>query len=331
MNTKLLVDAIVRQTTVLIAELSTAAGIRAPLAHVADQVFLQLAKAIEAQGVGRKVAADMFGMAIRSYQKKMQRLEESQSVRNKTLWEAVLEFLSDGSKTRARVLERFRFDPEREVTAVLNDLVTSGFVYATGRGATLCYGLTSDEERRSVLDSGDRESIIGMMWLQVHLHEPLPEDELLSAFAEVPEQAQEGLDELLRDGRLRRDPDGQLRAENFLVPLGSEAGWEAAVFDHFRAMANAIAQKVKLGRSAAGERDRVGGGTVMFSVYPGHPRESEVYGLLRDVRVRVGALWEKVAAYNEQHVVPEDRASKVYFYFGQTVQSPFSDEEEVNS
>jgi hypothetical protein len=35
MNTKLLIDAIVQQTTVLIAELSTASGIRAPLAHVA--------------------------------------------------------------------------------------------------------------------------------------------------------------------------------------------------------------------------------------------------------------------------------------------------------
>ena len=37
-------DALVRQTTVLIAQLSTTAGIRAPLAHVADQVFVELVK-----------------------------------------------------------------------------------------------------------------------------------------------------------------------------------------------------------------------------------------------------------------------------------------------
>lgn len=49
-NTKLLIDAIVRQTTVLIAQLSTAAGIRAPLAHVADQVFVELSRELEAQG-----------------------------------------------------------------------------------------------------------------------------------------------------------------------------------------------------------------------------------------------------------------------------------------
>jgi hypothetical protein len=58
MNSKRLVDAIVRQTTVLIAEIATAAGIRAPLARVADQVFVQLAREIESQGVGRKVAAE---------------------------------------------------------------------------------------------------------------------------------------------------------------------------------------------------------------------------------------------------------------------------------
>ena len=38
MNPRYLVDQLVRQTTVLIAQLSTASGIRA-LAHVADQVL----------------------------------------------------------------------------------------------------------------------------------------------------------------------------------------------------------------------------------------------------------------------------------------------------
>ena len=85
MNTKLLVDSIVRQTTVLIAQLCTAAGVRAPLAQIADQVFLGLSRELETQGVGRKVAADMFGLALRSYQKKVQRLTESETQRDKTL------------------------------------------------------------------------------------------------------------------------------------------------------------------------------------------------------------------------------------------------------
>jgi hypothetical protein len=63
-NLRLVIDGIVRQTTVLIAQLSTTSGLRSPLAHVADQVFLELAREIEAQGVRRPVAADMFGLAL---------------------------------------------------------------------------------------------------------------------------------------------------------------------------------------------------------------------------------------------------------------------------
>jgi hypothetical protein len=58
MDSRRLIDAIVRQTTILIAQVSTTAGIRSPLARVADQVFLELSRELEGQGVTRKVAAD---------------------------------------------------------------------------------------------------------------------------------------------------------------------------------------------------------------------------------------------------------------------------------
>jgi len=47
MNVQLLIDSIVRQTTVLIAQLATAGGVRAPLSHVAGQVFVELSRALE--------------------------------------------------------------------------------------------------------------------------------------------------------------------------------------------------------------------------------------------------------------------------------------------
>jgi len=43
-NVNLLIDALVRQTTVLVAQLATAAGSRAQLAHTANQVFLDLVR-----------------------------------------------------------------------------------------------------------------------------------------------------------------------------------------------------------------------------------------------------------------------------------------------
>src|SRR3954469_21107826 len=96
MNVKILIDSIVRQTTVLIAQLATAGGVRAPLAHIANQVFRELARELDAQGVSRKVSADMFGMALRSYLRRIAGLNESSTERARTLWEAVLAYLGQG-------------------------------------------------------------------------------------------------------------------------------------------------------------------------------------------------------------------------------------------
>ena len=64
MNTQLLIDAIVHQTTVLIAQLSTAAGIRAPLAHVADQVFLELSRQKGCRGIRIYFGLDKEGQVV---------------------------------------------------------------------------------------------------------------------------------------------------------------------------------------------------------------------------------------------------------------------------
>jgi hypothetical protein len=226
MNVKLLIDGIVRQTTVLIAQLSTAAGIRAPLAHVADQVFLQLAREIEAQGVGRKVVADMFGLAIRSYQTKMQRLTESESQRDKTLWQAILDYLASTTASREQVLHRFQHDPEREVVAILNDLVNSGICYRTGRGRAAVYGLATEDARRAVLRQDELDSVANFLWLTVHLEEPIRREVLLARHADLGAQASRAIDLLLQDGRLSSEADGSLRASNFFVAAGSEQGWE---------------------------------------------------------------------------------------------------------
>jgi eukaryotic-like serine/threonine-protein kinase len=58
-NVRVLIDGIVGQTTILIAQLSTAAGVRAPLAHVADQVLEFLRNAIPMHHGGGKVAIEL--------------------------------------------------------------------------------------------------------------------------------------------------------------------------------------------------------------------------------------------------------------------------------
>src|SRR6185295_15313095 len=149
MSVKILIDSIVRQTTVLIAQLATAGGVRAPLAHIANQVFLELAQALESQGVSRKVSADMFGMALRAYLRKIQRVRESSTFRGRSLWEAVFGFVSERRMvTRDEVLARFDRDEDALVRGVLHDLADSGLVFCSGSGAQTTYRAASDDELR---------------------------------------------------------------------------------------------------------------------------------------------------------------------------------------
>src|SRR6187399_821926 len=147
MTLELLIHSIVRQTTILIARLATSGGTRAPLAQVADQVFYHLVKELEEQGVSRKVCADMFGLGLRTYQRKIQRLGESLTDRGRSLWEATLDYIRDQKMvTRAQVLQRFVRDDELLVRSVLHDLCESNLVFSSGSGPQTVFRAASDDE-----------------------------------------------------------------------------------------------------------------------------------------------------------------------------------------
>jgi len=63
-NRNALIDAVVWQTTVLIADLATASGVRSPVAHVAQEVFVELVTELRALGCGRSIIANRFGTAL---------------------------------------------------------------------------------------------------------------------------------------------------------------------------------------------------------------------------------------------------------------------------
>ena len=321
MHAGMLIQRVVRQTTVLIAQLSTAAGIRAPLAKIADQVFLELSREIEAQGVGRKVAADMFGLALRTYQRKVQRLTESASERNTTLWEAAYEHVraNDGI-SRARLARRFANDDAEQVAAVLNDLVASGLIYASGSGAGTLYRALSAEEQRAAADAVELDAVTNLLWLTIYRSSGLDAGELAAQLMLAPELVQRGLAELEAEGRIElTEGDPRYRARSFLIPLGAEHGWEAAVCDHFAAMSQAIGSKLERGKARSSADDEVGGATFAFDLSPDHPQRARVRALLREERARIAALWNEVHAHNVAHPIAEAVKSRVTFYFGQHV------------
>jgi hypothetical protein len=320
-ESRVLIEAVMRQTVLLIAQLATSTGIRAPLANLADQVFLDLAREIEQQGVTRKVAADMFGMALRSYRRKVSRLRESVTVSEKTLWQAVFEHIAErGTATRSQLLGAFERDDEADVIAVLGDLVASGLVYATGRGRGAAYGLTSRADQEALLAERTLDTLTHLVWLAVVQPPGLTRAELGQRFPESPEMLDSALTGLLKDGRVERDDsEGETRffSKRVVIPVGSEAGWETGVFDHFRAVCTALANKLRLGGAAAASHALIGGTTLSFELTPDHPHQQEVKGLLARVRSEALELWQRVAAYNAEHPPHEDTLERVIFYAGQ--------------
>ena len=104
--------------------------------------------------------------------------------------------------------------------------------------------------------------------------------------------------------------------------LGAAQGWEAAVFDHYQAVASAIAAKVRLRGTASDDSDLVGGSTLHFGVHPGHPYAERVFGIVKRVRTELDAFWQEVAAYNREHPHEPEAATRVTFYFGQSLRRP---------
>jgi hypothetical protein len=322
-DVQLVTQYIVRQTTVLLAQISTAAGVRAPLSHVADQVFFELARELEGQGVRRNVVADMFGLALRSYQMKMQRLAETAGVQ-RSLWQEVYAQLEQRSASRRELQHRFPLVEVRTMRSILHDLVDSGLAYKSGRGEDAVYGLTSESERQRLQDAGSVASLANLVWLTLSTRGSYSREALAQQFNVEPGKLEEALSRLCKDGRAV-EQNGQFVAQSFEIPVGAEEGWEAAICDHFRAVATAIA--AKLSTRTSQPSDRVGGATLGFTIYDGHPKQAQVYQLLERVRAQVGELWREVAEINRQAPPPAD-AERVTFYFGQSV-TPRADEAPV--
>jgi hypothetical protein len=184
------------------------------------------------------------------------------------------------------------------------------------------YRVATAEELEQLGASGSvdaEETNAALVWVHVYRASPLPQKEL-KRLLPLPDQALEAaIQRLVSEERIRIEtrPDGGVfyTTERCLIPLGQAAGWEAAIIDHHRAVLNALAAKVVSGKHRSAAADEVGGTTLSFDLWPGHPREQEVRKLLANVRSQIVPLWNEVAAYNAEH--RPETTYKVTFYCGQ--------------
>jgi len=306
-----------RQTTVLVAQLTVSAGIRAPMAHLADEVFFRLSEELTKQGVPQKVIADMFGFALRSYQRKVARLRQGSTDESTTLWEGVLAHIEDNEAcTRADIVRHFSRDDPNSVRSVLRDLAQSGLVQEVGRTSEATFRSTPSSERAARAQSGDQEGLQTLVWLDIGRHPSSTIDELSGRLSLPAEELRSAVERLIEKGQVQRSEQGTLSAQKLFIPFGAETGWETAVFDHFRATCASIAAKLRLGPRAE-EHDTTGGATFSFDICPGHPMEEQVMGLLRRTNQEVGELWDAVEAHNAKHALDPSAIEPVTFYFGQ--------------
>ncbi len=320
MTIELLIQAIVRQTTVLIAQLATSGGARAPLAQVANQVFLELVNELHRQGVSRKVSADMFGLGLRTYQRKIQRVLESSTDRGRSLWEAVLEHIaSQKVVTRAAIQRRFSNDDGAQVRGVLRDLCESGLIFSSGQGASTAYRASSHEELRALRQLQSAEGLDELIWAIIFHEGPLTLEVLAAHSHLEPDELRPILERLVTAGRVEQQTEQSpptYRAGSLVVPFGAPVGWEAAVFDHFQAMVKTICCRLREDRPGAERDDVVGGSTFSFDVWEGHRFEQEVRTTLKRLREELTDLRRRVESENQAEVPPA-RTQQVILYVGQ--------------
>jgi hypothetical protein len=320
MNVQLLIDSIVRQTTVLIAQLAIAGGARTPLASIANQVFVELATELEEQGLGRKVTADMFGISLRSYQRKVHRLRESRTDTGRSLWEAVYGHISEnGLVRRKQVLERFRHDDPQSVRGILRDLVESGLVFGSGSQDETMYRAASEGELGHA--SSAERGVDAMVWAVIYRDGPLTRAALRERVALEPATLDAALARLIHEGNVERDeraPETLYRSERLVVAQGAPAGWEAAVYDHLQAVVKTICARLDRDTAHEGYREHIGGSTYSLDVGPDHPLRLEALTTIERIRSELSGLRARVNAHNVQAPLGS-RRERVVVYAGQCV------------
>jgi hypothetical protein len=206
------------------------------------------------------------------------------------------------------------------VRGVLTDLVDSGLVFRSGRGAHAKFRAL-DAAELLVGPEVSTEAAAALVWVAVCRFGPASSTQIAEAVPLDAVELEQALAELVADGRIQRiDREGVPHYQTDLcwLPLDTSAGWEGAVFDHYQAVVTTICCKLRDGSRAPTFSDSQGGSTFALTVWKGHPEYDAVLGHLGRLRAETIALRERVTAYNQEHPAP-DEAVRVISYIGQSV------------
>lgn len=265
----------------------------------------------------------MFGMALRTYRRRVQRLSESRTVVGRSLWEAVYDFIA-GRRivTQVEVLGRFRQDDQDMLRGLLQDLVDGGLVFRAGRGPSATYRAASPADLSYAINDGEATDAVDALLLAIIFRKGPVDRETLAGLVNLrPPDLAASLDRLVASSRLVEENEGvrsRLRVPSLIASAEAPIGWEAAVIDHFQAVVATICQKLDTRSTEPVPDDQVGGSTYTLEVWPGHPLEAEARGQLRRFRESLSDLRRRIEEHNST-ASPPATGTRVVVYGGQHV------------
>jgi len=308
MSLDLLMVAIVRETSSLIAAAATHRGARTSLAHLNDRLFHGLAQALHELGVRRRVSADMLGLVPRAYLRKLRRAEESVTDRGRCLWEVCYEYIAERrAVSHTELQQRFHRDDQDVLRGVLGDLRDTGAILTEGRGALATYRRPTDSELETHLAEA-REGTEDLIWTFIYHEGPLTRG-VLQQRGIKPDELDRTLAQLIGSGRVREEvtADGTLlHAVFYSIPVG--AGWEGAILDHFHAVVKTLGTILKHPDEPSAAS------TYQLDLWPGHPMAEEAKELFREWRRRASELRERIEQHNQ--AVPPQPIEPMLLYLG---------------
>jgi hypothetical protein len=96
--------------------------------------------------------------------------------------------------------------------------------------------------------ANDAAALSGLLWMAIYRQQGgASEDELAEALGVARDAIDEPLGELQGEGRITQGDDGRWRAATVTIAVGAQVGWEAAVFDHYQAVATCVRECVDAG------------------------------------------------------------------------------------
>jgi hypothetical protein len=168
-----------------------------------------------------------------------------------------------------------------------------------------------------------------MVWTLVYRDGPIAEVDLARRSVASREVLTASLERLskARHVTVREEHGARIWASpELVIAADAEAGWEAAVFDHFQALVKTVVAKLRP-KGDADWHGLIGGSTYTFVVWPGHPHYDEGCRELAQFRTRRSELRARVDAHNDANGIPPGHR-KVISYFGQCVISDADSEED---